>query len=51
MFHRMVENLDLTLTHFGQQAGAVVNLGCANTVLLVIRPDETAELWIDAAAM
>jgi hypothetical protein len=51
MFHRMVENLDLALTHFAQQAGAAVNLGCANTVLLVIRPDETAELWIDAAAI
>jgi hypothetical protein len=51
IFHRVVENLSSAIMHLAQQAGATVNLARADTVLLVIRPDDTAELWIDAAAM
>lgn len=51
IFHRVVENLGSAITHFVQQAGAAVSLNRADTVLLVIRPDDTAELWVDAAAM
>lgn len=51
LFHRIVENLGSAVTHLARQAGSPVNLGRAETVLLVIRPDDTAELWLDAAAV
>lgn len=51
LFHRLVENLDGALTHLVQQAGQGLNLARASTVLLVARPDDTADLWVDAAAV
>lgn len=50
-FHRIAESLNGTLIHLAQQAGRGINLAGANTVLLVIRPDDTADLWMDTAAV
>lgn len=50
-FHRIVEGLCLAINHHVQQVGAAVNLGRADMVLLVIQPDNTAELWVDTAAV
>lgn len=51
LFHTLVENLDGALTHLVQQAGQGLNLARASTVLLVARPDDTADLWVDTAAV
>lgn len=51
LFHRLVENLDGVIRHMAQKAGAAVNLRRANTVLLIFKPDNSAELWVDAAAV
>lgn len=50
-FHRLVEGLAGVLAHEAQRAGTAVNLQRASMVLLVVKPDSTAELWIDAAAV
>lgn len=50
-FHRMVENFDETIRNMAQKAGAAVNLRRAQTVLLVLKPDNSAELWVDTAAV
>lgn len=51
LFHRLVVSLDGVIQHMAQKSGAAVNLRSANTVLLVIRPDGSGELWVDAAAV
>lgn len=51
LFHRLVKNFDAVINYMAQQAGTIVNLRSANTVLLVLRPDATAELWLDTAAV
>lgn len=51
LFHRLVENLNGVILHMAGKAGKAVNLRRADTVLLVIRPDNSAELWVDAAAV
>ena len=51
LFHKLVENLDGVIRHMGQNARAAINLRRANVVLLIVRPDNTAELWVDAAAV
>jgi hypothetical protein len=51
LFHRLVENLANVVNHMTQQAGIGVNLRRADTVLLVFKPDATAELWLDTAAV
>jgi hypothetical protein len=51
LFHRLVENLANVIQHMAQQAGIGVNLRRADTVLLVLKPDSTAELWLDTAAV
>jgi hypothetical protein len=51
LFHRLVESLDGVVRHMAQKAGVAVNLGRADTVLLIFKPDNTAELWMDAAAV
>jgi hypothetical protein len=50
-FHRVVENLTDVLRHLVQQAGEHINFARANDILLVIRPDQSAELWVDGAAV
>lgn len=51
LFHRLVENLANVINQMAQQAGIGVNLRRADTVLLVLKPDATAELWLDTAAV
>ena len=51
LFHRLVENLANVINHMAQQAGIGINLRRADTVLLVLKPDATAELWLDTAAV
>ncbi len=51
LFHRLVENLDDVIRHMAQKAGTAVNLRRADTVLLILKPDNSAQLWVDAAAV
>ena len=51
LFHRLVENLANVINHMAQQAGIWVNPRNADTVLLVLKPDAAAELWLDTAAV
>ncbi|HLP98657.1 MAG TPA: hypothetical protein VK149_09450 [Sideroxyarcus sp.] len=51
LFHRLVENFANAINHMAQQKGVGVNLRRADTVLLVIKPDACAELWVDTAAV
>jgi hypothetical protein len=49
LFHRLIQNLTGVINHM---AGSTpVSLGKANTILLVLKPDSTAELWVDTAAV
>lgn len=50
-FHRIVEGLNDHIQHRAAQAGQAVNLTRADTILLVIHPDDTGDLWIDAATV
>jgi hypothetical protein len=51
VFHRMAANLLSVLRHQAQQVKENPALDSAEIILLVIRPDKTAELWVDAAAV
>lgn len=51
LFHRLVENLANVINQMAQQADTSVNLRRADMVLLVLKPDATAELWVDTAAV
>lgn len=51
LFHRLVDGLEGVIRHMAETAGASVNLRRANTVLLVLKPDNSAELWVDTAAV
>ena len=51
LFHDIVGNLADVVEHRARQAGSCVKLDTAHTVLLVMRPDNSAELWVDAAAV
>jgi hypothetical protein len=44
LFHRLAENLTHVISHMAEQAKIGVDLIRANTVLLVLKPDATAEL-------
>ena len=51
LFHRLVENFASVVTHMAQKSGLGVNLRRADTVLMVLKPDASAELWLDTAAV
>lgn len=51
LFHRIVENMAGALGQLVRQAGENVNFGRTDSVLMVIRPDQTAELWADDVAV
>lgn len=51
LFHRLVEGLADIVNHMAQQAGTAVNLRRVDTALLILKPDSTAELWLDTAAV
>jgi hypothetical protein len=50
-FHRIVENLGGVLARYAERAGKLINIARADSVLLVAKPDESAELWINTAAV
>lgn len=51
LFHRLVENFADVVRHMAQRAGTAISLHRADTVLLVLKPDNTAELWLDSTAV
>jgi len=51
LFHRLAENLADVINHMARQVGTAVNLRRADMVLLILKPNATAELWLDAAAV
>lgn len=51
LFHDVAGGLVGAIEHCARQAGSYVKLDMANTIFLVIRPDNSAELWVDAAAV
>ena len=50
-FHRFVESFADVVGHMAQLAGVAVSLRRAGTVLLVLKPEGHAELWVDTAAV
>lgn len=50
-FHRIADNLCAAIEYAAQRAGAYPALKRADTVLVVIKPDNSAELWVDTAAV
>lgn len=50
-FHRIVEGLGRVLNHKLDQAQAGQHIDRANSVVVVIKPDNTAKVWLDGAAM
>ena len=51
LFHRLVKNLAGVISYMAQRAGTPVNLQRVGTVLLILKPDNSAELWLDTAAV
>jgi len=51
LFHKLIGGLAVGIEGFARACNAHVLLSRANTVLFVVRPDNSAELWLDAAAM
>ncbi len=51
LFHRLVESLAGVVSHMAQQAHTPVNLRRVDTMLLVLKPNTIAELWLDTAAV
>lgn len=51
LFHDIVGNLVDVVEHCARQASSYVKLDRAGMVFLVMRPDNSAELWVDAAAV
>jgi hypothetical protein len=51
IFHKIADSFQRTINHMANQAGTAVNLQKASITLLVMRPDNTAELWLDTAAV
>lgn len=50
-FHRIADNFCSLAEHCAQKEQKAVSLRRAATILLVIRPDDSAELWVDTAAV
>jgi len=51
IFHRITARLARAIEDFAVQDGVYNRLDRADIVLLVIRPDNTADLWLDTAAV
>jgi hypothetical protein len=51
VFHRIAENLSGVIRHYANAAGAPLDIERVTTLLLVIKPDRTGELWADTAAV
>ena len=51
LFHRLVPNLVQVLEARAAEAGAPVRINRAETMLAIVRPDYTAHLYVDTAAI
>jgi hypothetical protein len=51
IFHRVAANLFSVIEHAAGQDGKILSLRRADTVVLVMSPDNSAQLWIDTAAI
>ena len=51
IFHRVAQNLARIIEHCAAQEGKNVSISRAHTVLAVMRKDNSAELWVDTAAV
>jgi hypothetical protein len=51
LFHLLVGNFVNVIRHMAQKEGVSANLLRATRVLIVLKPDATAELWLDTAAV
>lgn len=51
LFHRIAFNFRDMILQMARENGAAVNIERANTLLFVMKADQSAELWLDAAAM
>jgi hypothetical protein len=50
-FHRLAEGFESVVASMTQRSGKLVSLNRADTILLVIKANNTAELWLDTAAV
>lgn len=50
-FHLIAQGLSSAIRHHTNVAGVSLDIERVKTLLLVIKPDQTAELWADTAAM
>lgn len=51
LFHRIVYSFRDALTHMAQQNHIALNIETVNTLLFVMKADQSAELWLDTAAV
>lgn len=51
IFHQIASNLANVIENHARQAGKHIRINRAETVLLVIKADNSAELWVDSAAV
>lgn len=51
LFHQIIGGLVSALERAARGAGVPTSLARADTVLLIIKPDNSAELWVDSAAV
>jgi hypothetical protein len=51
LFHKITPGLASAIEAFAQTSGRYVSLARHTTVLLVVRSNDSAELWLDAAAV
>ncbi len=50
-FHRIASNLAGVIEYHARQVGTHIRINRAEIVLLVIKADDSAELWVDSAAV
>jgi hypothetical protein len=51
IFHRVAQNIARLIEHSAAQSRKPVSLATAHTVLVVLHKDNTADLWVDSAAV
>lgn len=51
LFHRLADNLVGVVRNIARRGGAEVNLRQTDTLLLLLKKDQTAEIWADTAAV
>ena len=51
LFHRLADNLVGVVQNIALRGGAEVNLRRTDTLLLLLKEDQTAEIWADTAAV